>query len=83
MKYYADDGGEWTSSRFAERQKNMGNRRDKPSVRLVVSSGELVVGNRSNSSSSNMCIYYNIISNITTNAFNNECVSLLFFCTGF
>jgi len=39
MKYYADDGGEWTSSRFAERQKNMGNRRDKPSVRLVVSSG--------------------------------------------
>jgi len=40
MKYYADDGGEWTSSRFAERQKNMGNRRDKPSVRLVVSSGK-------------------------------------------
>ena len=39
MKYYADDGGEWTSSRFSERQKNMGNRRDKPSVRLVVSSG--------------------------------------------
>ena len=39
MKYYDDDGGEWTSSRFAERQKNMGNRRDKPSVRLVVSSG--------------------------------------------
>lgn len=39
MKYYADDGGEWTSSRFAERQKHMGNRRDKPSVRLVVSSG--------------------------------------------
>ena len=39
MEYYADDGGEWTSSRFAERQKNMGNRRDKPSVRLVVSSG--------------------------------------------
>ena len=40
MKYYADDGGEWTSSRFAERQKSMGNRRDKPSVQLVVSSGD-------------------------------------------
>jgi 2-(3-amino-3-carboxypropyl)histidine synthase len=39
MKYYADDGGEWTSSRFAQRQKTMGNRRDKPSVQLVMSSG--------------------------------------------
>ena len=36
MKYYADDGGEWTSSRFAERQKNMGNRRDKPSVLSLI-----------------------------------------------
>lgn len=36
MKYYADDGGLWTSSRFAQRQKSMGNRRDKPTISLEV-----------------------------------------------